>query len=163
MAILKTHKLNSIYPIGMTMTDSWIDLKEVAGQMADDILSQVKERKLSTIKLLCRGSSGSMLSTILVFSLMEKEHENRNIEIYYANKTKEDRHTNDAYSYCHEVNSLTVFVDDFICSGATIEAVSNFFTVSNFDFVCLFGDILRSSTINKRGIGENTIVWCHVL
>jgi hypothetical protein len=75
------------------------------------------------INLVCRGSSGVFVSAIF-YELLKDKLPNKNINIVYIRKIGEKSHCN---TYNNIENSyVTIFVDDFIERGETIEACYNY-------------------------------------
>lgn len=66
------------------------------------------------INIWCRGSSGSILASFLSIELRKFD-----CRICYVRKGGEKQHN----SKPNPINGINIIIDDFICSGETIEAI----------------------------------------
>lgn len=82
------------------------------------------------INLVCRGSSGVFVSAIF-FELLRCKFPSKDIKIIYVRKDDEKAHCNN-YNYINE-DYLSIFVDDFIEKGVTVEKCYAYMKDSNLD------------------------------
>lgn len=77
------------------------------------------------INIWCRGSSGAILSTLLVTKLISDKYDVHRIKICHIKKTGESSHSSD-FSYkphLRKENSFNIIIDDFISSGNTVNTI----------------------------------------
>ena len=112
-----------MYPVGNEIKSAIL----AAHKMAEILYDAYKRTPL---RLLCSGSSGAILSAIIADS-----HLLDVIEIIHVKKSGEEHHVNS-----HDIRQLTcnysgrvlnIIVDDFICSGRTVERIYDTFTHCN--------------------------------
>jgi hypothetical protein len=94
--------------------------REIMHQVFNNFYT-IAETRLSSslgISLVCRGSSGVFVSAIF-FELLRHKFPNKDIRIIYVRKEGEKAHDKNLNSF--NTNYLSIFVDDFIESGETVE------------------------------------------
>lgn len=114
------------YPVGRYITMNFPWLNEVSA-IINEIVSYLKVRK---IVLLCRGSSGSIISTH-VANYLHVRDKDREILILHFKKDNENSHDY-GYSSLYEdliPNGYFIAIDDFIASGNTFKQIYNSFTI----------------------------------
>ena len=121
---LKTLKLIE-YPVGIYILHNTPIIKN----MANYIKRKFPE---GTISLWCRGSSGAIIAGIISSNLK------RNVFIRYISKNNEKRHDKNNHNYETDIN---IIVDDFICTGETIDIIINKSGRKKFDLLIVSGDI----------------------
>lgn len=102
------------YPVGHYLKD--------ALQFVKRSVKIIVEKKLfptSDITIWCRGSSGSMLASMLTIELYNNNY--NNIKVSHIKKLGEDSHSSGKVIFCKE--TFNIIIDDFVASGATIQSI----------------------------------------
>jgi orotate phosphoribosyltransferase-like protein len=110
------NKLEVDYPIGIGMNQAIKAAKAMAEKLVEIVngLDEVKD-----VNLLCRGSSGSVLSALVSSFIVDKIE--GDVIISYVHKEKEQSHEpGTARLY---PDDFIVIVDDFTCTGNTLEVL----------------------------------------
>lgn len=143
------------YPVGFHMHSNLPAIIKM-GQELDKYLSDrlLNENSKTNIHLICSGSSGSIISSI-IYTILETGILKNNLalsaNILYVKKNNEkslySSDITDAGYYCSNINnSYFIYIDDFITSGATFDMITN-------KMVNLFGsfkyDIILTTKIPK--------------
>src|ERR1035437_900978 len=118
--------------------------KEVDYPISENIASNLLTLKFMGIKILelyptkvninlwCRGSSGAIIAAIIASKLISLHY---NIVICHIKKEGEtNHHGNGIYFFPDGIN---IIVDDFICSGDTINLISEQIQKREVNFDCL--------------------------
>lgn len=79
-----------------------------------------------SFRLVCTGSSGLILSTIIASCL-----NGRVCEIVHIKKEGEDSHGSSQQVHTYEANALNIIVDDFVASGSTLANIFKEFRKHN--------------------------------
>ena len=140
---LKTLKLIE-YPVGTFISYNTPIIKN----MANYIKRKFPEE---TISLWCRGSSGAIIAGIISSNLKRK------VFIRYISKNNEKRHDKNNYNYKTDIN---IIVDDFICSGKTIDEIINKSGRKKFDLLIVSGDISETFLESKSWDKIFKIICC---
>jgi hypothetical protein len=97
----------------------------------------LQEKKSQKINILCRGSSGAMMAALFSAEIIEWA----TVKISHIKKIGEDAHNNDlSVSPDHFV----IIIDDFISSGATVNAIYDQFLAevdTRIDLLCVTGNV----------------------
>ena len=143
IARLKTLKLIE-YPVGTYISYNTPIIKSMASYI---------KRKFpeGTISLWCRGSSGAIIAGVISSSLKRK------IFIRYISKNNEKRHDKSNYNYETDIN---IIVDDFICTGKTIDEIINKSGRKKFDLLIVSGDISKTFLESKSWENIFKIICC---
>lgn len=138
-------KLKTIdYPFGTALENNL----PIAEKLIDAFVQLISIRFPdfeSTIQLLCRGSSGAIMATLFAAKLVSL---NYYCKIIYFNKDGETRHG--GYNFYPNNNDLIVIVDDFICTGSTVNAIYESAqkllpeAKKQIDVVCVTGRVSRT-------------------
>lgn len=111
------------YPIG---TNIKLNAK-AAKEMGEQLLFFVDEyyKNIKNIYLICTGSSGIIISTIVAEVLLDYLPE-KHVEILCVQKKGENAHRgNFLGEYLFDPNNMTVIADDFIGSGNSVGYILN--------------------------------------
>ena len=121
---LKTLKLID-YPVGTFISYNTPIIKSMASYI---------KRKFpeGTISLWCRGSSGAIIAGIISSNLKGRTC------IRYISKNNEKRHDKNNHNY---ETDFHIIVDDFICTGKTIDEIINKSGRKEFDLLIVSGGI----------------------
>lgn len=140
---LKTLKLID-YPVGTFISYNTPIIKNMASYI---------KRKFpeGTISLWCRGSSGAIIAGIISSSLK------RRVDIRYISKNNEKRHDKNTISYESNIN---IIVDDFICTGETIDDIIIKSGRKKFDLLIVSGDISEEFIKSKSWNNIFEIICC---
>lgn len=135
MKILKlTHHSDIPYPVGRAMSIT----KEIVSEMAL-LLKEIYPNKSEPLMFLVRGSSGAILSGIIISMMSEYD----NIEIMHIKKHGESSHSGNYYRFDKQYK--TIILDDFIESGETVNSIYNSVTEDNknltIDTLCVSGSV----------------------
>lgn len=103
------------YPTGKDMGAVRLFARTLAPYV--DTLIEEARRAGMTPRLVCRGSSGAMLSSAL---LMFMEHQ---VMVAHVKKDGERAHCNHVYN--SHPNDAAIVVDDFVETGSTVEAIAD--------------------------------------
>ena len=101
----------------------------------NDLISKEK------IFLICRGSSGAMVS-VLFFNALRKKYKDKKFEIMHIKKDGEKSHRETTFTYEYKNTDMYIWVDDFISEGHTLlacyeKAANHFGDDFKFDYaVC---------------------------
>lgn len=98
------------YPLGKDLNGAFILAETFVEYFPKDILGH--------INLWCRGSSGAIMAT--AFAMKDKMH---TFNICHVKKEGEKSH--ETYTR-YEVSGINVIIDDFICSGETIDYIISY-------------------------------------
>lgn len=128
----KTLKLIE-YPVGTYISYNTPIIKNMASYIK-------KKFPEGTISLWCRGSSGAIIAGIISSNLKRK------VYIRYISKDNEKRHDKNNYNYNTDIN---IIVDDFICTGKTINEIINKSGCKKFDLLIISGN-LSKEFINQK-------------
>ena len=109
----KKEKLD--YPVGNDMT---LAIKYIA-KIKEIIVENKILTDISNIAIWCRGSSGTILATLLCNTLLLDL--NKKSKIIHVKKNNESSHAN-SYSETN-TNTYNIIIDDFSQSGTTINAI----------------------------------------
>lgn len=101
---------NILYPVGLNMQYVTYYLENAA-----HLFKEYYPETSQSINLICRGSSGAILAGIFYMFIPEY-----NVEIHHVKKPKEKSHSHDIDLL---ENGLNVIIDDFICTGETVNAI----------------------------------------
>jgi adenine/guanine phosphoribosyltransferase-like PRPP-binding protein len=120
------------YPVGRYI----ISCKPIIQEMIKTFLG-IKAFKNKDINLICQGSSGAIIATIFSLGI---PNTNR---IIHIKKEGESSHNADCYLGSGEA-FINVIVDDFICSGATLNRIYKTLKSHNdgkivIDCICVSG------------------------
>ena len=140
---LKTLKLIE-YPVGTHISYNISIIKS----MANYIKRKFPE---GTISLWCRGSSGAIIAGIISSNLKRK------VFIRYISKNNEKRHDKNNHNYETDIN---IIVDDFICTGKTIDEIINKSGREKFDLLIVSGDISKTFIESKSWENVFKIICC---
>ena len=129
--VKKLQEMN--YPIGPNI--------KVNLPIINNMYRYIKEKfPEGTITIWCRGSSGAIIAGIISSKLKGRAR------VVYVSKPNEKRHdTLSPYIYS---KGYDIIVDDFVCTGETINKIINESTVTQFDLLIISGN-LTTSCINK--------------
>lgn len=130
------------YPVGHYMRVNLPIIKEMAQWIYLTILENYDPTGQILVYLVCRGSSGSIISGIVLSELMSFGM--NNVHIYYVRKENEKTH----YQGCPLSldDSVIVVVDDFIATGQTIYYIKKNIEEGighprKIDIICVSGDV----------------------
>ena len=129
---LKTLKLIE-YPVGTFISYNTPIIKN----MANYIKRKFPEE---TISLWCRGSSGAIIAGIISSILKGRT------DIRYISKNDEKRHDKTSILYKSTIN---IIVDDFVCTGETIDDIINKSGCKKFDLLIVSGNISENFIKSK--------------
>lgn len=107
------------YPVGPNIMTNINRIKEMGEKISALINKRYKSK--NRVILLCRGSSGAILSALVSDIIIEKT--GKGVEIYHIKKEGESSHggnyiPTDSFYHC-----VTVVIDDFIQTGTTIKSI----------------------------------------
>ena len=130
------------YPVGINMNKA----KRVGKIMAEQLNQLYPD---SNIVLICRGSSGSILSSIVATFCENVE------KVLYIRKDNEQSHGSgvEHFSPCYRY----VIVDDFIDSGRTLVAIWE--TLKEYNFPYVDGLIVTQEFTPDRGLLEDSDLY----
>lgn len=128
----KTLKLIN-YPVGTFISYNTPIIKSMARYIK-------KTYPEGTISLWCRGSSGAIIAGIISSILKGRT------DIRYISKNDEKRHDKTSIPYKSTVN---IIVDDFVCTGETIDDIINKSGRKKFDLLIVSGDISENFIKSK--------------
>ena len=131
----KVKKLRRMdYPVGPNI--------KVNLPIINNMYRYIKEKfPEGTITIWCRGSSGAIIAGIISSKLKGRAR------VAYVSKPNEKRHDKvSAHMYSTGYN---IIVDDFVCTGETINKIINESTITQFDLLIISGN-LTTSCINRR-------------
>lgn len=114
------------YPIAENISNNI----PVLNDMAMKILT-IYPKKVE-INLWCRGSSGAIIAAIIAAQLLRQHYR---IMICHVKKDGETNHYGDGIYFIP--NGVNIIVDDFICSGDTINLISEQIQKREVNFDCL--------------------------
>ena len=132
------------HPFGEDMKTNVSSTKK----MAKDFIS-IASRDLASVNnfvLICMGSSGAIVATVF-YNAIHTKYKSINISLCHVKKENEECHGERISGLVCQVNTLYVWVDDFIESGETIE-------------MCL--DSIRNF-LNKKGVTKNLFKFDYVV
>lgn len=112
---MKTHIINCSgisYPVGLNMASAMSFVKEVYKFIRDN-----DDFRGRDINLLCTGSSGSIIASLL-FAELDQE----NVFVCHIKKDGENSHSGDNFRL-GSLDDINVIIDDFSSSGSTIEKI----------------------------------------
>lgn len=153
---MKSIKYKSNCNISYPITDQFLK----ARKMIPSIIECIKNNfnKDEKIQLVCRGTSGLTLSTLLLNALLDN---NINVDEHMIIVRKNvSSHT--SYSNFNNIslNNHLIIVDDFICSGTTITTIIskllNFFPYENKTSLLLF-EIRNDVHFVKKFFAKTTL------
>ena len=130
----KVKKLRTMdYPVGPNI--------KVNLPIINNMYRYIKEKfPEGTITIWCRGSSGAIIAGIISSKLKGRAR------VAYVSKPNEKRHDKlSAHMYSTGYN---IIVDDFVCTGETINKIINESTITQFDLLIISGN-LTTNCINK--------------
>ena len=130
----KVEKLQTMdYPVGPNI--------KVNLPVINNMYRYIKEKfPEGIITIWCRGSSGAIIAGIISSKLKGRAR------VAYVSKPNEKRHDKlSAHMYSSGYN---IIVDDFVCTGETINKIINESTITQFDLLIISGN-LTTSYINK--------------
>jgi len=114
------------YPVAEHISDNLVTINNMAIK-----LSKLYSKKIR-INLWCRGSSGAIIAAIIASKLIKKQY---NTTICHVKKDGEENHHG---SYIYYISDgINIIVDDFICSGKTINIISKVIKEKELNFDCL--------------------------
>lgn len=107
-----------VYPLGIHWKHEYI---EQGAKALYDIFQEELLRGVS-ITFVARGTSGAMVAGAM---MNEIHHINPDVKAYIliVRKKEDDAHCSSLYGISNVGDTRVVIVDDFICSGETIEAI----------------------------------------
>jgi len=114
------------YPVAENMASNLSTINA----MADKILELYPNKE--NINLWCRGSSGAIIAAIISSKLIEKKY---HVTICHVKKEGEKNHHGDGIYFIPD--GINIVVDDFICSGDTINFISEQIQKREQNFDCL--------------------------
>lgn len=88
-----------------------INITKQVKLMTREVLKLVPYNK---IILVCRGSSGLYIATMMQFCEPDR------FDLLYVRKEGEKQHSETVYNHCDTSGSELLFVDDFVCKGSTL-------------------------------------------
>ena len=112
---MKTHIINCsevTYPVGLNMSSAMKFVKEVYKFIKDN-----DDFRGRDINLLCTGSSGSIIASLL-FAELDQE----NVFVCHIKKDGESSHAGNNFRLS-SLDDINVIIDDFSSSGETIERI----------------------------------------
>jgi orotate phosphoribosyltransferase-like protein len=118
MKIIKSNYATISYPVGDNIQYNIPIINTMANQIRL-LLIKNKVSKDTMINLICSGSSGAIIASIVSTILYENFNK---IHIRHIKKDGESSHGNDNYK-SHNLSGLNIIVDDFIASGETIKRI----------------------------------------
>lgn len=112
------------YPLGSSMKKDLILIN-----LLIDKYKEIDIYKDKYINLFCQGSSGAIMATIFAMNIP-------NCKIIHIKKDGEVSHS-DNYSSTYKNNSINIIIDDFICTGTTVNRIANFMQNEDHRIDCL--------------------------
>lgn len=118
------------YPVGDNITENIPRIREMI-----EVFKTIEYFHNKNLNIICRGSSGAIIAGIFATSLTNR------LKIVHVKKQHEDSHCN---SYIHnDKNWANIIVDDFICSGETVNELGKFIVKEShsgeIDCLCVTG------------------------
>jgi hypoxanthine phosphoribosyltransferase len=110
------------YPVGDHIQKN-IPIINNMGVRIKSILIEKKLESDDQINLICSGSSGAIISSIIA-TILYKDF--KGVNIRHIKKDGESSHAADNYKshfYSSYFNGFNIIVDDFICSGDTMKRI----------------------------------------
>jgi orotate phosphoribosyltransferase-like protein len=148
-----------LYPTGRHIQNNIAKIEYMAYVLATLIQKEYTNPDKERILLFCRGSSGSIISAITSKILIQVTK--KYVEIHYITKDEESSHNeiNSEYfsSNYVEENIISVIVDDFICTGATIHAIMQKIDKYKINILCISGPIGDSNIEDFNDYFEHCI------
>lgn len=135
------------YPVGNNLDRNGSIIEEMANYIYLTILDYYSASYDEPVTLVCRGSSGAIIAGMVAYHLTS--YGMKNVYIYSVKKDGEKTHYREPlHNFYH---SILVVVDDFISSGATIEAIQIhldhlFKKHKKIDIVCVSGTVEFAAT-----------------
>lgn len=112
---MKTHIIDCSvvnYPVGINMTSALNFVKEVSKFLKENVNFTYHD-----VNLLCTGSSGSILASLLFAELQQP-----NVYVCHFKKEGENSHSGN-YFRMNTLHDINVIIDDFSSTGETIERI----------------------------------------
>lgn len=104
------------YPVGANLFQASSYINIVYNRIKDLI------PKDKLINVWARGSSGSILGTLLIGKMMDNGI-SENIKLAYVRKPSETEHRSSPSSFYYSPEVFNIVIDDFIASGRTIKSI----------------------------------------
>jgi hypothetical protein len=141
------------YPFGPNIKDNIPKLKTMAEEFALFWYKlPLEDKKSQKINILCRGSSGAMMAALFAAEIKDLV----SVTISHVKKIGEDAHTSDIYV---SPDHFVIILDDFISSGATVNAIYDQFlgeVETRVDLLCVTGNVYEKDIRFKP-----KYVMCH--
>ncbi len=110
------------HPFGQDMKNNVLSVKK----MSKDLIKIANDdlEKSNNIVLICMGSSGAIVATIF-YNTLQRKYKDKTISICHIKKENEESHGDRISGFITQVDTLYIWVDDFIISGETLEMCFN--------------------------------------
>ena len=106
---MRHHSINTemYYPVGSNMKENLVTIRSY-------VASIVEEYPTQPLQLWVRGSSGAIIGGVIAAMLPD-----RDINIFHVKKSGESSHSSSPVLPGH----INIIVDDFMCSGSTLNSI----------------------------------------
>lgn len=134
------------YPVGENISKAIEHIKYVVRQFRT-----IEEFEGKDIKVLCRGSSGSILGALFLATLKWES----NAVLYHVKKPGEESHCKNKFNIV--ATDILVVIDDFIATGATIKSTLAYSNEHKLDCLILT-DFVSDLTLSERDISPDYLI-----
>lgn len=128
------------YPVGSDMPRLIEQVKEMAQEINREI-NRIDNGGERPVCLLVTGSSGAIIGAMIscnLIALFKGGHTGRKVVICHVKKHGENAHSS-GNSPNHFEKRITIIVDDFICSGSTVNRIVDYYGLNKVDILCVSG------------------------
>ena len=131
------------YPLCVNMDTTYDEINYIIDQFLDKAKSDIE--KFTQIGIVCRGSSGAIMATIL-YTKFKAITTDKSIKICHVKKSGENSHSSSVCAFTNNTETMYIWIDDFIDSGETfyqcLKEMRSCFGMKSFEFdwaVCATG------------------------
>jgi len=125
------------YPVGSNIANAISFMENAALKF-----TAIKEFKNKSINIWCRGSSGAILAALFASNLLDHR-----VKICHVKKIGELSHDDGLYPM---KNGIHIIVDDFVCTGTTLNAIYKEIIAINSNYIVECLVIGTTSETKKR-------------
>lgn len=145
MKTIKGNYPEMAYPVGDHIQENFIIIEKM-GNCIKTILKENKIPKDTDINIICSGSSGAIIASIIT-AILIKTYEN----VYVRHIKKDGENSHSGNYIFKELCGFNIVVDDFIATGSTMHYIfEQLHTDTKIDLVAISGTTIITSKFFQK-------------